>query len=111
MIDIREDQKQAKDWIENGKGEMSDEALVLLASQGHLDCGERYCGSREYCEDGMCYCIREVFPSFHHYDLYLRLRELFVKGLKIGIVDGLVDLSKSEKYSEGRRKNNENRSD
>ena len=103
MIDIREDQKQAKDWIENGKGEMSDEALVLLASQGHLDCGERYCCSREYCEDGMCYCIREVFPSFHHYDLYLRLRELFVKGLKIGIVDGLVDLSKSEKYSEVRR--------
>ena len=111
MIDIHEDQKQATAWLENGKGEMTNEALVLLASQGHMDCGEGYCGSREYCEDGMCCCIREVFPSFHHYELYLRLRELYVKGLKIGIVDGLVDLSKSEINSEGRRKSNENRSD
>ena len=40
MIDIHEDQKQATAWLENGKGEMTNEALVLLASQGHMDCGE-----------------------------------------------------------------------
>jgi hypothetical protein len=88
MIDIHDDKKQAEEWVENTEGEMSQEQLVYLAINGHKEC-EHYCGSREYCELGACYCIRANFPTPKLYELYQQLRKTYVEMESLAVISGL----------------------
>ena len=104
MIDIHDDKKQAEEWLENTEGEMSQEQLVYLAINGHKEC-EHYCGSRELCELGACYCIRATFPTPKLYELYQQLRKTYIEMESLAVISGLsknlqiVNNDKAEKIS------------
>jgi len=106
MIDIREDMKQAEIWLNKTEGEMSEEQLIYLAATGFEECPD-YCGSKKYCEDGACACIRATFPTPDHYHFYLALRKQFLEWIKQGIVAGSVNKEALSKLEEARRKLNE----
>lgn len=89
MIDIRQDMKQAEAWLEKANGEMSEEQLIYLAATGFVECSD-FCGSKEYCEDGACACIRATFPTPDHYHCYLLLRQRFLGWTKTGLVAGAL---------------------
>ena len=106
MIDMRKDMKEAETWLDNTEGEMSEDQLIYLAATGFVECPD-FCGSKKYCEDGACACIRATFPTPDHYHFYLALRQTYVGWMKQGIVAGSVD---KEAFYElkARRKLNEN---
>ena len=80
MIDINQDKKQLKHWIESDPTEavMDVDELAKLAVHGFETC-EDYCGSRELYGQENCFCVRANFPSSSHYFLYLELRRLAKK--------------------------------
>ena len=89
MIDINEDMKQAEVWLNNTEGEMSEDQLIYLAATGFEDCPD-FCGSKKYCKDEACACIRATFPTPDHYHCYLLLRSKFLEWTKQGIIAGAI---------------------
>ena len=106
MIDINEDMKQAEVWLGETEGEMSEDQLIYLAATGFEECPD-YCGSKQYCEDEACACIRATFPTPDHYHLYLILRDQFIQWMKQGIIASSVSKEAFNKLREARRKLNE----
>ena len=66
MIDINQDKKQLKDWIELDPTEavMDVDELAKLAVHGFEPC-EDYCGSRELYGQENCFCVRANFLLRH----------------------------------------------
>ncbi len=89
MIDLKEDMKQAEVWLNNTEGEMSEDQLIYLAATGFEDCPD-FCGSKKYCKDEACSCIRATFPTPDHYHLYLLMRSQAIEWLKQGIIANAV---------------------
>ena len=79
MIDVREDKKQAEDWLDNGNGEMDADTLNFIAINGFENCGRKPCFSAKACGSDACFCIRATFPSREHYQLYLAQHRLLSK--------------------------------
>ena len=79
MMDIKKDKRLADQWI-NGvaKASLDSETMADLAQSGIQTC-EGYCGSREYTGEDRCRCVREIFPSYADYKLYLEARNRFKK--------------------------------
>tara|TARA_Y100000385_G_C12513048_1_gene392149 strand:+ start:168 stop:494 length:327 start_codon:yes stop_codon:yes gene_type:complete len=86
MIDVRDDKKQAEDWLDNGNGEMDADTLNFIAINGFEDCGRKPCFSAKACGSDACFCVRATFPSREHYQLYLALRERYLMWLKLGLI-------------------------
>ena len=86
MIDVREDKKQAEDWLDNGNGEMDADTLNFIAINGFENCGRKPCFSEKACGSDACFCVRATFPSRDHYQLYLTLRERYLMWLRLGIL-------------------------
>ena len=89
MIDLNEDMKQAEVWLNNTEGEMSEDQLIYLVATGFEDCPD-FCGSKKYCKDEACACIRATFPTPDHYHCYLLLRSKFLEWTKQGIIAGAI---------------------
>ena len=107
MIDMRKDMKEAEAWLDNTEGEMSEDQLIYLAATGFVECPD-FCGSKKYCEDGACACIRATFPTPDHYHCYLLLRQRFLDWTKQGIVAGALYKEAFDELK-ARRKQNENK--
>ena len=86
MIDVREDKKQAEDWLDNGNGEIDADTLNFIAINGFEDCGRNPCFSARACGSDACFCVRATFPSREHYQLYLALRERYLMWLSLGLL-------------------------
>jgi len=86
MIDIKEDKRLAAQWMEElSTGTMDSESMADLAQSGIETC-EGYCGSREYTGVDCCRCIRELFPSYADYKLYLEARMRFKTLYSLGLL-------------------------
>ena len=77
-------------WLDNlDEISMETERLVAIAVQGHECCPENeYCLSRKYSGVTACMCIRSVFATPEHYELYLCLRQLLLETELLEITEG-----------------------
>lgn len=77
-------------WLEKRHTiSMDTERLVTIAVNGHKRCDEdEYCLSRNYSGEDACRCIRTVFSTPEHYELYLCLRQLIFEAEIIHAVSG-----------------------
>lgn len=75
MYDDVTDKEQEEIWKREltGNRSMPIGKMAKLAVYGFHTC-EGHCFSREHCSEDSCECIRSVFPSPTHYELYLLLR-------------------------------------
>lgn len=68
---------------------MEIERLVAIAIQGHEYCPEdEYCLSRNYSGVAACMCIRSIFATPEHYELYLCLRQLLLETELLENIEG-----------------------
>ena len=71
------EKEKSSNWIAVEKATMDIGDIVRCAIQGHIKCDvEEPCLSRGHSGDYACKCIRSVFPSDEHYQLYEELRIL-----------------------------------
>lgn len=84
--DQETEERAAEVWLNEGSGEMDADAINLLAVTGFNDCGREFCLSRNYVGEDACACVRAIFPSRDHYQLYLCLRERYLELLKLGLI-------------------------
>ena len=105
MMDINQEKKAAKDWLSRTEGEMSEDALIYLAATGFEH--SENCRSAKHCEEGICSCIQATFPTRDHYQLYLDLRNQYLKWLKFGILTAATDNKTFSKLKKERRRLNE----
>lgn len=80
-------------WTSNRQDlSMPRETLVQLAIHGHHTCEEHeVCLSRKHSGDDACRCIRTVFPTPLHYELYLELRMLVLEAKALSAVTGTTN--------------------
>jgi len=104
MIDINRDKKLALQWLENQDGEMDSETLVYLSIHGFEDCAD-FCASKTYCPEGACNCLRQIFPTPNHYQLYLELRQIYLEWIKLAVISTATPKEEIDKISKDRRKN------
>ena len=89
MNEILEKRKR-NDWLEKRDViSMDTEKLVSIAIHGHTCCPtDEPCLSRSYSGDDACQCIRSVFATPEHYELYLCLRQIIFEAELIHTVQG-----------------------
>ena len=80
-------------WTSNRQDlSMPTETLVQLAIHGHHTCEEHeVCLSRKHSGDNACRCIRTVFATPLHYELYLELRMLVLEAKALSAVTGTTN--------------------
>tara|TARA_B100001094_G_C18176828_1_gene798364 strand:- start:1839 stop:2153 length:315 start_codon:yes stop_codon:yes gene_type:complete len=104
MIDINKDKKLALEWLENQEGEMDHETLVYLSINGLDECSG-FCASKKYCAEGACHCLRQIFPTPNHYQLYLELRRIYLEWMNLAVISTSTPKEEIEKISKDRREN------
>ena len=72
---LREEEiKQA--WLNrHNDQEMNLDTFAQIVKQGFNLCG---CIEEDLCDKGACSCVRSVFPTPSHYELYKYLREHYI---------------------------------
>lgn len=92
MYDKDTDKEQEQLWLDGDQSnrKMTVEKMAQLATFGFYGC-EHDCLSKKYCSHYSCECIRSVFPSLAHYNLYLKLRSYIVTAEMIVQVKGEND--------------------
>ena len=93
MYDKDSDKEQETKWLDGDMSQrrMPIEKMANLVVCGFHGCGDDYCFSREYCSSTSCECIRAVFPSSTHYELYLKLRSYILTAELIAKLSGEND--------------------
>lgn len=59
---------------------MTLENIVAISERGIERCQED-CLSRQICGEDACACVRSIFPTPQHYELYREARDFFLKTL------------------------------
>ena len=92
MYDKDSDKEQEQLWLEGNQADrnMPIEKMAQLAVAGFYGCDED-CLSKKHCTHYSCECIRSVFPSLAHYNLYLKLRSYVLTAEMIVKVKGDSD--------------------
>lgn len=84
-----EDQKEknlATEWDQgDSKRVMTIEEISHLAIHGFGSC-KQPCNSRNSVGSERCACIRQVFPTPKHYELYLEARAKYLDLLELGLI-------------------------
>ena len=81
MIEFFEEEQAKKLWEQAQSQEpMSLEQMVHLAKHGLGRCEER-CLSVSQCGDDACLCVRTIFPTPEHYEIYKLARAFFLTAL------------------------------
>jgi hypothetical protein len=96
MTNITKEKELELVWLENEDGSMSYEEFAYKVVTGIEEC-EGYCASKQYSHFGVCRCIREAFPSFQFYELYLHYREKLTDTEKAVFFANMLNLPKSGK--------------
>ena len=98
MNEILEKRKKYN-WLEKRNAiAMDTEVLVTIAIQGHTHCPEtEVCLSRSYSGDDACRCVRSVFATPEHYELYQCLRQIIFEAEMIHTVLGDKNANKQAK--------------
>ena len=92
MNEVRE-KESYQEWIDSEHSTMSIEDLVRIAIQGFGSCPEDdVCLSRSLSGVNACRCVRSVFPSDDHYQLYEQIRALILA------IELLSEMKESEIY-------------
>ena len=92
MYDKDIDKEKEQKWLDGAYSEMemTIEKMAQLATFGFYGCDEE-CLSRKYCTHYSCECIRSVFPSLAHYNLYLKIRSYVLTAEMIVEIKGDTD--------------------
>lgn len=92
-----EEEVISEEWGDgNLDAEMSITELIELVKTGFYECPEdEYCYSRKYSTIG-CRCIRQRFPSFEHYELYLTLRSRYLEMIAEHFTSQLISAENGE---------------
>lgn len=86
FIEIQEKERWQRGVSEDG---MSIEEITQLAKLGFGRCPEE-CFSRDISGDDACACVRSIFPTPQHYEVYLEARAFFLSALVKGAFAALV---------------------
>ena len=80
-MDFLLEQKEKDDWLQGTSEEgMTYADISELAKRGLGRC-EDECLSRRVCGEDACACVRSVFPTPEHYEVYLNARAFYLKAL------------------------------
>lgn len=86
FIEIQEKERWQRGVSEDG---MSVEEITQIAKLGLGRCPEE-CFSRDISGDDACACVRSIFPTPQHYEVYLEARAFFLSALAKGAFAALV---------------------
>lgn len=84
------EQRKRDDWLDKKHNiSMDIPKLVKIAVQGHVHCPENEpCLSRSSSGNDACQCVRSIFATPEHYELYLCLRQVILEAELIHQVTG-----------------------
>lgn len=86
MFDEKKEKRLADEWDQgDSKETMTIDDISTLAIHG-FGCCKGHCLSRKYSGSERCACIREVFPTPNHFELYQEARNKFLDLLGLGIL-------------------------
>ena len=89
-MDEIDETQEVEQWMEgNTEGSLTTEELLELVVRGHGVC-EHYCCSRANYGQEKCTCVRSMFPTPKHYELYKQARAYYIKNIAIQKVAELI---------------------
>ena len=81
-MDYFKEKELAKEWEAGDTEEgMTVEQMADIVIRGFGNCGEEFCISREACSEDSCACIRDLFPTPQHFEVYKEARAFFEREL------------------------------
>lgn len=87
IFDYEEEKQSAELWMADiTEGTLSLEEIAVLAAKGITTCSSE-CVSRNIVGEDCCYCIRAIFPSNSHYQLFLKARNYFQRKLDVEVFE------------------------
>lgn len=90
MLDEEQEKRFADDFMEPQCVQVMDaRRFISIVIEGVDYCEDAHCLSKSISGECACRCIRSLFPSFAHYDAYLKLREIYLKNFTLTKFKGI----------------------
>lgn len=87
IFDYDKEKHSAQLWMADLTDEtLSLEEIAILAARGINTCSSE-CVSKNIVGEDCCFCIRQIFPSNSHYQLFLKARKYFQRQLDVEIFE------------------------